>query len=81
MKEELNKLLALIDSVQAVNTDKEIELLGSKESFNKLVEMGLDLNSIRHQEILIDRSNIYIIPVSPKPLKIYFESDKIYEVI
>ena len=73
--DDLNKLLELIDSVKATNIDSEIELIGSKESFNKLTQIGFDLNSVRHYEFEFDDSKIFIILAEPKPIKIYFESD------
>ena len=74
MNNDLNKLLELIDSVKSRNDyNCEVELIGSKESFDKLTEIGFDLNSVRHQETLIDDSKIFIIPTTPKSLKVYFE--------
>ena len=76
MKEELNELLELIETVKADNGNKEIELLGNKESFDKLREFGFDLNSVRHQELKFNDfgdSNIFIITVEPRQIKVYFE--------
>ena len=66
MNEDLKKLLDLIDSVKAKNKYDEVELLGSKESFDKLMELGFDLNTIRHQKIQFDESKIIIMPVTPQ---------------
>ena len=77
MNEELNKLLELIDSVKTTNIDSEIELIGSKKCFDKLTEIGFDLNSVKHHEFEFDDSKIFIIPAKPKPIKVYFEVDTI----
>lgn len=77
MNEDLNKFLELIDSVKAVNTEyKEVELVGSKESIDKLTELGFDLNNVRHQEIQTDESTILIIPAKPKPIKVCFVGEE-----
>ena len=72
-----NKFLELIDSIQATNIGCEIELIGGKESFAKLTEAGIDLNSIRHHEFEFDDSKIFIISAKPQPIKVYFEGDTI----
>lgn len=77
MNEDLNKMIELINSVKATNIDSEIELIGSKKSFDKLTEIGFDLNSVRHHEFEFDDSKIFIIPAKPKPIKVYFEEDTI----
>lgn len=78
MNEYLNKLLELIDFVKAAtNKYDEVELLGNKESFDKLTELGFDFNNVRHQEIqFFDESKIFILPVKPKQIKVYFVGDE-----
>lgn len=73
MNEDLNKMIELINSVRTSNIGDEIELIGSKESFDKLEQIGFDLNSVRHHEIKFDDSKIFIItaPAKLKPIKIY----------
>lgn len=77
MNDDLKKILELIDSVKAGNFGCEIELIGSKESFDKLTEIGFNLNGVRHHEFEFDDSKIFIIPAKPKPIKVYFEEDTI----
>lgn len=77
--DDLNKMIELINSVKARNIDSEIELIGSKESFDKLTEIGFDLNCVKHHEFKIDESKIFIIPAKPKPIKVYFAGEDKYE--
>lgn len=65
MNDDLNKWLELIDSVKATNIGREIELIGSKKAFSELMQMGFDLNSVRHHEIEFDDSKIFVIPSKP----------------
>lgn len=77
----MNKLLELINSVKATNGHNEVELLGCKESFDKLIKFGFPLEAYRHQETPFDESKIITIPCKPKPIKIYLEGkgDQNYE--
>lgn len=81
MNDDLNNWLELIDSVKATNIGGEIELIGSKKAFGELVQMGFDLNSVRHHEIEFDDSRIFVIPLKPQPIKVYFEGeDEKYQI-
>ena len=73
MNESLNKMIELIDSIKIWNGYSEVELIGNKKSFDKLIEFGFPLGNYRHQEISFDESKIIIIPCKPKSIKIYFE--------
>jgi hypothetical protein len=77
MNNDFNSLLELIDSVKACSEYGEVKFIGSKEYFDKLAELGFYLENVRYQEFSFDESNIFILPVNPKPVKIYCESDEL----
>lgn len=77
MNNDFNSLLELIDSVKARSEYGEVKFIGSKEYFDKLAELGFCLENVRYQEFSFDESNIFILPVNPKPVKIYCESDEL----
>lgn len=76
MNKDLNKLIEVIDSVKAATEYKEVQLIGGKEAFDKLIESGFPLENYRHYETSFDKSKIFIIPCEPIPIKVYFESDE-----
>lgn len=73
MSKDLNKIMELINSVKAFDNYEEVELIGSKESFNKLIESGFPLENYRHYETSFDDSKIFIIPYKPISIKTYYE--------
>lgn len=76
MSDDFNKMIELIDSVKAATEYSEIELIGNKESFRKLMDLGFPLDGYRHQEVsCIDESKIIIIPCESRFIKVYFEKD------
>lgn len=76
MDKDLNKLTELINSVKAAGTYKEVQLVGDKKSFDKLIKSGFPLENYRYYEISSDESKIFIIPYEPISIKICFESDE-----
>lgn len=77
MNNDLNSLLELIDSVKACSEYGKVEFIGSKEYFDKLEELGFYLGNVIYQDFQFDESKILILPVNPKPVKIYCESDEL----
>lgn len=77
MNNDLNSLLELIDSVKACSEYGKVEFIGSKKYFDKLAELGFYLENVRYQDSPFDESKIFILPVNPKPVKIYCESDEL----
>lgn len=74
MNEDLSKLIEIINSVKAANEYDEVELIGNKESFEKLIESGFPLGNYRHQETsFLDESKIVIIPCEQRKIKVYFD--------
>lgn len=72
----MDKLLELINSVRAVSKYNEIELWGSKKSFDELIASGFPLQDFKHKEVECSESNIMVIPCEPKPIKLYFDGDQ-----
>lgn len=74
MDKDLSKIIELINSVKATTKCNEVELIGDKESFNKLVASGFPLENYKYQEVqFVDESRIVIIPYKPRPIKLYFD--------
>lgn len=77
MSENLSKIIGLIDSVKATTKCNEVELIGNKESLEKLIESGFSLENYKHQEIpFIDKSMIAIVPCELSPIELYFQSNE-----
>lgn len=78
MDKDLSKIIELINSVKTTAKCNEVELIGDKESFNKLVESGFPLENYKHQELQFvdDEPRIIIIPYEPRPIKLYFDGNE-----